>query len=442
MLFRSVGGARRVYWEVKTPLRASDGTILGLVGISADITAAKAAEEERAQLRDQLASAQRLESIGRLAGGVAHDFNNMLNVVISHAELAREEAVVPGVRESLEQILGAARRSAALTSQLLAFARRQPVVPRPLELNDTVARMLQMLRRLLGEDLELEWRPAAHPVGVHMDPSQIDQVMTNLCVNARDASSGAGRVTIATGVTVLDEAGCAGHIGATPGEYAVLSVRDSGHGMTPEVRARIFEPFFTTKEQGRGTGLGLATVMGIVSQNGGFIDVISAPGAGTTFRVHLPLREAPGRDDSETLPPVVTPPPEPGGETILVVEDEAEILHVTQRILERRGYVVLAASSPESALVLARAHQGMIDMVISDVIMPGMNGRELVTRLRQDRPGLRSLFMSGYTADHIAHHGMLEPGVNFLQKPFSPADLLARVRAIVRATVNPPAPAP
>ena len=424
-------GDRRVFWEVKTPMWEADGALRGLVGISADITALKLANEERAQLRDQLAQAQRLESIGQLAGGVAHDFNNMLNVILSHAEMALEESKTPAVRESLAQILGAARRSASLTNQLLAFARRQPVVPRALDLDAMIGRLIQMLRRLIGEELELVWTPGRELFVVSMDPTQLDQVMTNLCVNARDAMGGSGRITIETGSVELDEAGCAGRAGIGPGRFALLSVSDTGSGIPAALLERIFEPFFTTKEVGRGTGLGLATVSGIVSQNGGFVTVESHLGQGTTFRIHLPLRPELTVDEDVPLPPVVTPEPVPGHETILIVEDEPQILQVATRILERRGYHVVAASTAEAALALVEGRPFHADLLVTDVIMPGLNGRELASRLQELLPGLRCLFMSGYTADHIARHGMLEPGIHFLQKPFSAQDLVATVRRLL-----------
>ncbi len=424
-------GERHVYWEVKTPLLGPDGVVCGLVGISADITAHKRADEDRALLRDQLAQAQRLESIGRLAGGVAHDFNNMLNVILSHAEMSMEEANVPVVRESLEQILGAARRSAALTGQLLAFARRQPVNPRALDLEAMIGRLLQMLRRLIGEELELVWNPGRERLIVAMDPSQLDQVLANLCVNARDAITGPGRITIETGLDALDEDDLAGRPGVAPGAFARLSVSDTGSRIPAEVLDRIFEPFFTTKGEGRGTGLGLATVSGIVAQNGGFVTVESALGRGTTFRVHLPLRADLTVDEEATPPPVTTPVPEPGHETVLIVEDEPEILNVATRILERRGYHVVAAPTPGVALALAEGGRLRVDLLVTDVIMPGMDGRALAGRLQALLPGLRCLFISGYTADHIARHGMLDPGIHFLQKPFSGQELVSMVRRVL-----------
>jgi len=402
-----------------------------------DITRRRRDVQERERLLDQLAQARRMESIGRLAGGVAHDFNNMLNVILSNAEMALEDLPLFGPHhEAVSRIRSAARRSAALTAQLLAFARKQPIQPRPLELNDHVGKLLVMLRRLLGEDLVLDWRPCEGALGVHMDPSQVDQILTNLCVNARDAMEEGGRITIETGRVELGEADCDEAAEASPGTYAMVAVTDTGCGMDEETQAHLFEPFYTTKAIGRGTGLGLATVYGIVSQNGGIICVSSVPDFGSVFRVLLPWREAAeapraqaAARSSETM----------GSETLLLVEDEPEILHVAQRILERHGYRVLVAAGPEEALAQAREHGASIHLMITDVVMPGMNGGELAKRLRPLVPGLRILFMSGYTAEYIARHGVLDPGVHFIQKPFTKADFTRTIRLILDSAPGAPA---
>ncbi|MBI5832207.1 MAG: transporter substrate-binding domain-containing protein [Armatimonadetes bacterium] len=402
------------------------------ISIVVDVTDRKQAEREQGKLRDQLAQAQKMDSIGRLAGGVAHDFNNMLGVIIGHAEFALLSAE-PGspLHHDLTEIRGAAERSADLTRQLLAFARRQTVAPRLLDLNDTVAGMLRMLRRLIGENIELAWLPGANLGAVHMDPSQMDQILANLCVNARDAIGDTGRVSIETSVVTLDADYCALHTEAHPGDYVLLSVSDTGHGMDAQTRARVFEPFFTTKEVGRGTGLGLATVYGIVRQNDGLINVYSEPGQGTTFRIYLP-RTAPA--DAPTTRRAAMPPPERGSETVLLVEDEPSVLSMASMMLERQGYLVLAAGGPEEALRLAAEHEGAIHLLLTDVVMPEMNGRDLATHLQARYTGLKCLFMSGYTAGLIAHHGVLDEGVPFIEKPFTMSALAAQVRAVLDST--------
>ncbi len=384
-------------------------------------------ERERERLQAQLMQAQKMESVGRLAGGVAHDFNNMLNVILGHAEFALE-GIDPSdpLHAHLHAIRKAAERSANLTRQLLAFARKQTVVPKVLDLNDTVEGMLRMLRRLIGEDIELVWLPGTNLWPVKVDPGQIDQILVNLCVNARDAISGPGRVTIETRTRTFDSSDCGGNPECIPGQYAQLTVVDDGCGMDAETRAHLFEPFFTTKEVGQGTGLGLATVYGIVRQNQGFINVYSEPGRGTVFNVYLPRHAAEGV--AEAAPQLPAGPPLQGCETVLLVEDEPSILEIGTIMLRRLGYTVLPAAGPREALDLARRHEGEIHLLITDVIMPEMNGRELTDRILELHPRAKRLFMSGYTADAIAHHGVLDEGVHFLQKPFSLQDLAVHVR--------------
>ncbi|OPZ16016.1 MAG: Blue-light-activated protein [candidate division BRC1 bacterium ADurb.BinA364] len=421
------GEPRHVVFH-KSTMANAEGAAAGLIGAIIDITDAKRAEQEREKLTEQLAQAQKLESVGRLAGGVAHDFNNMLNVILGHAEMARDDLPQNHpMRASLEEILKAAQRSANLTRQLLAYARRQTVMPRVLDLNETVEPMLKMLQRLIGENIELLWRPCSRLDPVRIDPSQIDQVLANLCVNARDAiGGGEGKVVIETAMAEYDEGYCSAHAGFEPGRFVQLAVGDDGCGMSQETLANIFEPFFTTKGVGEGTGLGLATVFGIVKQNGGFIEVQSEPGRGSTFRIHLP---AYGAAQDGAAGEGASAAPARGCETILLVEDEPAILRMARTMLERMGYRVLAASAPSEAMRLAEEHAGRIDLLISDVVMPGMNGRELADRVLRRCPGLKSLFMSGYTADVIAHQGVLDSGVHFIQKPFSQRDLGAKVRA-------------
>ena len=406
----------------------NDGAIAGIRTTVQNITERKRAEKERAVLEAQLRQAQKIESVGRLAGGVAHDFNNMLGVILGHAELALEQ-VRPGqpLYADLTEIRKAAVRSANLTRQLLAFARKQTVMPEVLDLNGTVGGMITMLQRLIGEDIDLRWLPRADLWAVRVDPSQIDHVLANLCVNARDAISGVGKVTIETGNSTLDDGYCAAHAGCVPGEYVRLAVSDDGCGMDKETLSHLFEPFFTTKATGQGTGLGLATVYGVVKQNNGFIDVYSEPTHGTTFTIYLPRHTGKARQ--------ATPEAEGtarqalrGHETILVVEDEPSILTLTKKLLERQGYAVVAASTPGEALRLAEQHTGDIHLLITDVIMPEMNGRVLAKNLLAICPQIKRLFMSGYTADVIAHHGVLNEGVHFIQKPFSSEDLAIKVR--------------
>ncbi len=394
-----------------------------------DITDRKRAEEEREKLQAQLNQAQKMESVGRLAGGVAHDFNNMLGVILGYTELTLAKLPPSDpLRDNLKEIFKAANRSAEVTRQLLAFARKQTIAPQALDLNETVEGMLKMLRRLIGEDIDLAWLPGTGLWPIKMDPSQIDQILANLCVNARDAIADFGKITIETSKVTIDDAYCATHPDAVPGNFVLLAVSDDGCGMSPEILANLFEPFFTTKDVDKGTGLGLATVYGIVKQNNGFINVYSEPGKGTTFEIYLPrletLADRSRKKDPEALDAQ-------GSETILLVEDEPAILKMTKIILERQGYTVLPANGPGQALGLAREHAGQIHLLMTDVIMPEMNGSELAQHLLSIYPNLKRLFMSGYTADVIAHHGVLAPGVHYIQKPFSMGALAAKLREVL-----------
>jgi PAS domain S-box-containing protein len=375
----------------------------------------------------QLAQAQKLESIGRLAGGVAHDFNNMLGVIAGHAELALlDMAPSNPLHAELEAILSAARRSADLTRQLLAFARKQTVSPRVLDLNVTVTGMLRMLQRLIGEDVDLRWTPGSDLWLVEIDPSQVDQILANLAVNARDAMAGTGTLAITLENVSLDEAFCRVHVGFLPGDYVRLEVSDTGAGMSPEVLAHAFEPFFTTKDATRGTGLGLATVYGIVTQNHGFIEADSQPGRGTTLRVWLPRHLPTGEPEQSVLHAAAADRPG-GSETVLLVEDADALRQVGESMLSMLGYTVLTAASPAEAIRTTTEHARDIRLVVTDVILPQMNGRELADRLKAIVPGVRCLFMSGYTADVMAHHGGAG-SVHFVQKPFSIAALARAVR--------------
>ncbi len=384
------------------------------------------AEAEREKLQVQLAHAQKMESVGRLAGGVAHDFNNMLQAILGHADLALQNLPPDSpVHEHLLEIRGCAQRSADLTRQLLAFARKQTIAPKVLNLNETIEGMLRMLGRLIGEDIELVWRPGRDLWPVRLDPSQVDQILANLCVNARDAIDGVGRVIIETGRVVLDDVSCAQQEGVVPGDYVRLSVSDNGCGMDPETRLHLFEPFFTTKDVGKGTGLGLPTVYGVVKQNHGFVQVDSEPGRGTTFQIYLPRHADPTPEGEADPQPRETGH---GNETILLVEDEPAILRLSQRVLEALGYTVLTARTPSEAIRLAREHAGRIDLLLTDVVMPEMNGRELARNILAQRPHIKRLFSSGYTANVIAPQGVLDPGVHFIPKPYSPHALGLKVR--------------
>ncbi len=418
----SLDGKKKIILNYTAPVLDDQGNIHGAIVVNHDIT-------EREQLHAQLQQAQKMESVGRLAGGVAHDFNNMLGVIFGHTEMALED-VDPAapLYASLQAIQHAAERSAALTRQLLAFARKQTIAPKVIDINETVAGMLKMLHRLIGEDIDLLWQPGENLPSVKIDPAQIDQLLANLCVNARDAIEGVGNITIETASAAFDEAYCAAHHGFVPGEYTLLAVSDDGCGMDRKTLNQIFEPFFTTKEQGKGTGLGLASVFGMVKQNNGFINVYSEPGQGTTFKIYLPVYTAKSDEVVEKAPEL---PTERGHETILLVEDEPAILQMTTMMLERQGYTVLAAATPGKAIRLAHEYRGRIDLLMTDVVMPEMNGRELAGNLLSHYPDLKRLFMSGYTANVIAHHGVLDEGVNFIQKPFSMKDLGRKLREVL-----------
>jgi PAS domain S-box-containing protein len=399
------------------------GEILYSISVQRDITQQK-------ELESQFRQAQKMEAVGKLAGGVAHDFNNVLSVILGYAELALakvDPAQTPYAE--LQQIRNAGWRAADIIRQLLAFARKQTIAPRVIDLNETVERMLKMLRPIIGEDIELAWMPGHSLWPVKIDPAQIDQILANLSVNARDAIAGVGKVTIETNNVDFDEAYCREYAGFLPGEYVMMAVSDDGCGMGKEVLDQVFEPFFTTKPVGEGTGLGLATVYGIVKQNEGFINVYSEPGKGSTFRIYFSrYAGAVAAEPAEAL----AEPPRGNAETVLLVEDETAMLNLGQDMLERLGYVVLAANTPGEAIRLGEAHAGEIHLLITDVIMPQMTGPALAERLLSHRPDLKQLFMSGYTADVIAHRGVLAEGVQFLQKPFSIRDLAIKVQQVLQ----------
>lgn len=403
-----------------SPVRDAADKIVNYVSVERDVT-------DHVNLSEQLQRAQRLESVGRLAGGVAHDFNNMLQIILGHVELAldllgNEHAVSP----DLISIQQATRGAAELTQQLLTFARKRTVSPQVLNLNTVVDGILESLIKTAGENVEFVWRPKKDLWSVKMDLVQVKQIFDNLCQNARDAIAGAGKIEISTDSVVFDRVSNAHYAGITAfGEYVAISVTDSGCGMGPDVMAHLFEPFYTTKKMGKGTGLGLATVYGIVNQNNGAIDVESSLGNGTTVTIYLP------RHVGEAVPlnaGGVGVPEHGKGETLLVVEDETVILSIVKRNLEKLGYRVFSAELPKLALEIAEKHVGEIQLLVTDVVMPGMNGKELSVLLQARDPKMRVLFMSGYTADAMAHHGMLEAGIHFLQKPFTTVDLAKKVR--------------
>lgn len=411
-----------------TVARSSDGTPLCRAVLS-DITERKRFEAEQEKLRAQLGHSQRMESVGRLAGGVAHDFNNMLAVIIGNTELAlRETGPEQPLHPYLLEVLNAARRSADVARQLLNFASRQDVHPEVLDLNESVGGTVTMLQRLIGEDIRLRWTPGPELWPVRMDPAQLDQVLVNLCINARTAIADVGEVCIETGNTTLDESRVQGQPGLSAGDFVRLVVSDNGSGMDEATASRIFEPFFTTQDVGKGAGLGLASVHGSITQSGGFIDVDTKPGRGTAFFIYLPRYL--GAVESAVAHKV--PAPLVGGhETVLLVEDEPAVLEMTTTMLERQGYRVLAAGAPEAAIRVAAEHAEPIHLLVTDVVMPGMNGRDLAAALKTLRPQLKCLFMSGFSAEVAGQHGKPEPGKLFLQKPFSHEELLSRVREVL-----------
>ncbi len=383
-------------------------------------------ERENAELEGRLRQAEKMDSIGRLAGGVAHDFNNMLAVILGYTGMALEQAnPSQPIHADLVEIRAAATRSADLTRQLLAFARKQIIAPRVLDLNETVTDMLGMLQRLTGENIQFLWRPKSGLWPVRMDPSQIAQILANLCANARDAISDTGRLILGTENCTVHAKQCAGHADFAPGDYVLLTVADDGSGMDEETLAHIFEPFFTTKEIGRGTGLGLATLYGIVRQNSGFVTVHSAVGQGTTFNIYLPRHagEAGATPVKQTVKA-----PAGGTETILLVEDEPSLLKITAIALRKLGYTVLTAETPGAALQLAEEQGEAITLLITDVVMPEMNGRNLARKLQSLHPKVKRLFMSAYTDDVIAQQGVLDAETHFIQKPFTVQELADKVR--------------
>ena len=410
-------------------MKDAHGVPIGALLLVRDVT-------ERRELQSQLTQAQKLEAVGRLAGGVAHDFNNMIGIILGYAKLIEDKLnPLDPLRKYVQTISTTAERSANLTKQLLAFARKQVISPVAVNLNESLSSIHRMLIRLIGEDITLTVHPAESLWNIRIDPTQVDQILANISSNARDAIDDVGTIMIETSNIVVDEAYCRDHVDFKPGEFMLLSFRDTGKGMDKATVQRIFEPFFTTKPAGQGTGLGLATVFGIVKQNNGFISVQSEPGKGTTFKIYLPRLHG----ETETPAEKRDEGPLSGTETVMVVEDEEQLLDLAKSALEMYGYKVLAAKSPGDAILLFEQADGKIDLLISDVVMPGMNGREMKERLMAIKPGMKAIFMSGYTADVVTHRGVLEGGTNFLQKPFTPVDLARKVREVLgNSKADPP----
>jgi len=427
MRVRRGDGEWRFAETIAEPRMSPAGEYLGHVGIVVDLTDRKLAELERARLQDELLHSQKLESVGRLAGGVAHDFNNMLAVILGGVDLALRQVDSERVRAGLIEVRDAAKRSADLTRQLLAFARKQPIVPQRLDINERIAELLPIAGRLIGEHIALLWEPMPELWMVRMDPTQFDQLLTNVCVNARDSIDDVGTIQITAVNRTFDAKEADIHPDCIPGDYVRIAIVDDGCGMDDETQGHLFEPFYSTKGNA-GTGLGLATVYGIIQQNRGFVLVTSAPNSGTMFEIFFPrlLGAMPAVEV-----PVNVVSTRSANETILLVEDEPTLARTYSRMLEQEGYRVFTATTPKQAILIAEQQAESIDLLLTDVIMPEMNGRDLATTLLGKLPGLKCVFMSGYTADIIADHGVLDAGVTFLEKPFSSEALAAKVRTVL-----------
>jgi len=427
-VFTASGEVRWVH-DFTVVIRDAAGAVTHYDGYLSDITERKKAEEDRARLEDQLRQSQKIESIGRLAGGVAHDFNNLLTAITGNISLALMDVPAgDALAETLKDAMKAAESAAALTRQLLAFSRKQIVEPRVVGVNDLVSNMKKMLGRIIGEDIALKTVLAPDAGAVRIDPGQFEQIIINLTVNARDAMPGGGELIIETATLDLDEEYASGHPYVSPGPYVLISVSDTGSGMSSEVKEHLYEPFYTTKPKGKGTGLGLATIYGAVKQNGGSIEVYSEVGLGSTFKIFFP-RVADGSE--ATLPGRLVGDFPRGTETLLLVEDDPAVRGLAVRLLSRLGYRLMVFGNPMEALHAVEAHAGAIDLMVTDVVMPGMNGLELAQRVGKLRPGLRILFSSGYSEEVIAHHGIIDRGLNFIAKPYRPQDLAKKIREVI-----------
>jgi signal transduction histidine kinase/CheY-like chemotaxis protein len=417
--------------SIGNPLRNAEGVITHVHGSVQDVTPQKLAEARHAKLEEQFRQAQKMETVGSLAGGVAHDFNNLMSIVLSYSELAAADLKGDDpLRADLEEIRAAGLRAVALTRQLLAFSRQQVLAPKIVDLGEIVGGMQNMLRRLIGEDVDLTVAGAPGLGKVLVDPGQLEQVIMNLAVNARDAMPQGGMLTIETAGVVLDDAYASEHVDVTPGSHVMLAVSDTGTGMDAATQVRMFEPFFTTKEKGKGTGLGLATVFGIVRQSGGTIWVYSEPGKGTTFKIYFPLADG-AAVATDAVPPPSARGPARGSETILLVEDDERVRAVTQTILRKYGYSVMEAQNGGEAFLLCEQHTATIHLLLTDVVMPRMSGRQLAERLLPIRPAMKVLYMSGYTDDAIVRHGILDSTIAFIQKPITPDALARKVRDVL-----------
>lgn len=421
-----------VKWDrwILLPWYESRKTIGGIIVLTEDITDRKHLEQENLDLLEQLVAAQKIESLGRLAGGIAHDFNNMLNVIQGHVGLALLDIETDHpIHQHLTEIRDAAERSTELTQQLLSFSSREEAEPRFIELNQSIEGMLRILKRLIAEEIEFVWEPEADGCIVKMDPSQIDQILANLCVNASDAISGIGTITLKTENRKFDHEFCKAHPEYLPGYFVMLSVSDTGPGIDPATQARIFEPFFTTKPQGKGTGLGLSTVAGIVKQNQGFVRVENQPGSGSTFQIFLPCRR-----DGKPIPHLEPAVRVPVGtnEMILLIDDEPMLAKISREILLSLGYRVIIATSPREAIQMMLDFKGTVDLLITDVVMPEMNGQELYYALQKLQPKLNVLYMSGYTLHIMAEQGIASEENSFLKKPFSRNELAVKVRQVLQ----------
>ena len=433
-LLRQTGGARSTNDNVtkdgrtiscewyNTPLVDDSGKVLGVASLAQDVT-------ERVALEEQLRQSQKMEAVGRLAGGVAHDFNNLLTVILGYSQILAD-GLPPGSRlaDSTGQIKSAADRAAGITRQLLAFSRKTVLSPRVINLNEVVVNLDSLLRRLIGDDIEVFTVPAKHLGSVKADPSQIEQVVMNLALNARDAMPHGGKVMLETSNVTLEAPYAREHQSLEPGRYVMLAVSDTGEGMSVETQARIFEPFYTTKDVGKGTGLGLSMVYGIVKQSGGFIWVYSEPDRGTTFKIYFPRIDQPAE---LLLAEKHVDKVQRGTETILLVEDDEQLRQLSSSVLAHCGYNVLVASTPEEGLAVCKANSKNIALLVTDVVMPRMNGRQLAKQILKLHPAMKVLYISGYTNNAIVHYGVLDSGLWFLPKPFTLSALVAKVREVL-----------